>query len=257
MDISAIEHPSITAENRGDFSTHMEKFDSMEAAALDGMGLKKLQGAAFKLPKDIAGMDEKARGEFMPQVHKLLNIRHAASVDELKDVNLKDGLPDGSPFDENIANMFKEFVVKENLNTSDMPKYSKFFNTLMAELKTEAATKADNDAIKAAENCDAELIKHPDIGSKENLLKMTELFKRAMESEHVGLTADEVKDLGEGLAISKMTTNPVLQRVLLKQFCPLVAEANTELDGQGKPKVGTKTDPDEGSVTYKALGWSK
>ncbi len=42
MDITTIDHPSITAENRESFSTHMEKFESMEDAALDGMALKKL-----------------------------------------------------------------------------------------------------------------------------------------------------------------------------------------------------------------------
>ena len=53
MEITELEHPSVTAENREEFSTHMAKFATMEDAALDGMALKKLTGKPFKMPESL------------------------------------------------------------------------------------------------------------------------------------------------------------------------------------------------------------
>lgn len=249
------EHPSITDENREAFGTSMAKFPTKDDVVVNHIELSKLTGAPFKLPKDLDGMGEEAKADFTSQVNKMFGIIKTKDIKTLADVNLKDGMAEGATYDEDFANSFKQFVVDNSLNVSDMPKYAKFFNEAMAKVAVANATKRENEAIGAATSCEEALIAHPDIGSKENLVKQTELFVRAMKN-HVGLTPDEVKELADGLALSKLTTNPVLARVLLKQFAPLATTADIEGGGGGKPPEPAK-DPDEGSKTYKALGWSK
>jgi len=140
------------------------------------------------------------------------------------------------------------------MNTSDMPKNAKFFNSIMGKMKADAATKAESDAIAAATKCDESLVAHPDIGSKEKLTEMTELFKRAM-TNHVGLSADEVTELGDGLALSTITSNPVLQRIMLKTFAPLAGEAQSEGGGSPSKEKGKPKSPHVGTPTGIALKW--
>ena len=183
----------------------------------------------------------------------MLGISKTKDIAALADVNLKDGLPEGSPFNEEFANSFKQFVIDNDLNINAMPKLAKFFNVSMAKFAADEKAKAESDAIAAAEKCDEALIAHPSIGSKEKLLELSELFKRAIE-KHVGLTPDEVKEAANDLSLSKLTKSPALARVMLNQFTPLAATAKTE-SGDGTPKVAP-VDPDEGSITYQVLGYS-
>ena len=250
------EHASVTADNRADFTTHMAKFATPNDVVADGFGLAKLTGKPFKMPESLDKLpDDASRADFTSQANKVLGIRKVKSIDDLKDVNLKDGLPEGSPFDEGLATAFKQFVVDNNLNTSNMPKYSKFFNETMVKAGAAHAAKAEADGLAAATACDEALVAHPDIGSKEKLLEMTELFKRAM-TNHVGLNADELAELGEGLTLSTITKNPVLQRIMLKQFAPLAATAKSEGGAGGDGGAEKPANPDAGSPTYVALGWS-
>lgn len=250
------EHSSITADNREAFNTHMSKFPTQGDAVANHMELAKMTGKPFKLPESMDKLpDDTSRSDFTSQAHKLLGIIKTKDINTLKDVNLKDGMAEGASYDEDFANSFKQFVVDNDLNVSDMPKYSRFFNTAMGKATVDMAAKTEADNLAAAEKCDAALIAHPSIGSKEKLLELSELFTRAMK-KHVGLTAEEVEELGDALAISKLTKNEVLTRVMLHQFAPLAAEATSEGGGGGnKPEL--PADPDEGSVTYIALGWSK
>jgi hypothetical protein len=245
------EHPSITDENRESFNKAASKFETPDDMAVGYMELQKTAGRPFKLPESLEKLpDDASRNDFTAQARKLLNIRTTKDIKELIDVNLKDGIAEGATYDEDFANSFKQFVVENNLNVNDMPKYAKFFNVAMAQI----AAKAETDKIAAAEKCDAALIAHPDIGSKERLLVMTEQFTRAMKN-NVGLTADEVEVLADGLALSKLTTNPVLARVMLKQFAPLAAEGTTESGaGEGGEKK-ERTIVDDEPKTAKALNW--
>ncbi len=250
------EHASITADNREAFNTVASKFATQGDMCVGYHELQKTTGKPFKMPESLDKLpDDAARADFTSQAHKVLGIRKVKSIDDLKDVNLKDGLPDGSPYDEGFAAAYKQFVVDEDMNSSDMPKNAKFFNTIMAKIKADNATKLENDNLAAATKCDEALIAHPDIGSKEELLKQTELFKRAITSK-VGLTADEVDELGEGLTLSTITKNPVLQRVMLKHFAPLAATATNEGGTGGAGADGKPVNSDSGSPTYVALGWS-
>lgn len=250
------EHASITDENKEAFNTAMGKYETQGDALIGGFNAQKLAGKPFKMPESLDKLpDDASRSEFTAQVHKLFGITKAKDIKELVDVNLKDGLPEGSPYNEDFANSFKQFVIDNNLNVSDMPKYAKFFNTAMAKVTADQKAKTESDNISAAESCDKALIAHPDIGSKEKLVEMTELFVRAMKN-NVGLTVEETKELADGLALSKLTTNPVLARVMLKQFASLAAEASSEDGEGGTTKTEKVPDPDEGSPSYVAAGLS-
>ena len=243
------DHPEVMANPLA--KNALAKYKSADKAMLGGVDAMAFVGKPFKMPESLEKLpDDASRTDFTAQAHKLLGITKTKDIATLKDVNLKDGMAEGTAYSEDFANSFKQFVVDNNLNVNDMPKYAKFFNTTMAAV----TAKAETDKITAAESCDKALIAHPDIGSKEKLLEMTELFARAMKNK-VGLTPAEAEELADGLALSKLTTNPVLARVMLKQFAPLAAEASTEGGGGGTPPT-PPADPDEGSPTYMASGWS-
>ena len=120
MDISTIEHGSITTENRESFSKHMEKFETMEDAALDGMALKKLTGKPFKMPESLDKLpDDTSRADFASQAHRLLGITHAQNIEDLADLDLKRGSTADAAMDDKLAAAFKQFVVDEKLSKGD------------------------------------------------------------------------------------------------------------------------------------------
>lgn len=250
--IDDFEHSSITDENRESFNTHMSKFDTQADAVMDGYGLAKQKGKPFKLPEAMDKLDEASRSEFTAQAHKLLGITKTKDIAALKDVNLKDGMAEGAAYNEEFANSFKHFVIDNDLNVNAMPKLAKFFNVAMAKFAAAQKAKTEADNIAAAEKTNEALIAHPSIGSKEKLLELTELFTRAFKN-HLGLTADEVKELANDLSISKLTKHPVLARIMLHQFAPLAATASTEEPGSGNPPA---KDEVEDGVTEQIL-WPK
>lgn len=251
------EHASITDENREAFNTAASKFPTQDDMSVGYMELQKTAGKPFKMPESLDKLpDDASRSEFTTQVNKLLGITKAKDIKELIDVNLKDGLPEGSPYDEDFANLFKQFVIDNNLNVSDMPKYAKFFNTSMAKVAADQKAKTESDALAAADATNKALIAHPSIGSEEKLLEQTELLKRAVQN-NVGLTPEEVEEFADTLADTLLTKNPVMARVMLKVLAPLGAEASTEGGGGGTPPSTDKVpDPDEGSPSYVAAGLS-
>ena len=250
------EHESITDENREAFSTHMAKFDTEGDAVMDGYDLAKQKGNLFKIPESLENLpDDESRTDFTSQVHKLFGIRKTKDISELANVNLKDGMAEGAVYNEDFANSFKQFVVDNNLNVNDMPKLAKFFHVSMAKLGEAQKAKTEADNLAAAKSCNDALIAHADIGSEERLLVLTEQFTRAMETK-VGLTPDEVEELADDLAVSKLSRHPALTRVLLQQIAPLAAEASTEKGGGPTHKATKPEDPEEGSPSYVALGYS-
>ncbi len=247
------ENTGVTVENKEGFTKYAERYATEGDAIVAGYNHQKMVGAPFKFPESLDKLpDDASRGEFTSQANKLLGIIKTGDINTLKDVNLKDGMAEGAVYNEDFANSFKQFAVDNSLNVSDMPKIAKFFNESMGKLAIDLKTKSENDAIAAAEACDVALIAHPDIGSKEKLLELTELFARAM-TNNVGLSDDEVEELADGLALSKFTTNAVLSRVILKQFAPLAAEGNTEGGGPGS----TVTDTGQTPYQWKQSRWPK
>ncbi len=254
MDISTIEHDSITSENRDAFTTHMEKFDSMEAAALDGMALKKLTGKPFKMPQSLDNLpDDASRTDFSSQAHKLLGIEHAADVAGLADVNLKKGLPDGSAFDEGFANTFKQFAIVNKIPKSAIEPLAEFFNLASIKATGDHTAKTAADFAVAKKATDDTLIAHEDFGTKEKLDEQTVLMHRTLVN-NLGLTTEEANGISEFLRDREGATNPVLRRILLKQLAPLAASSSND-GGDGVVK-GQPVQSEQDKQVAKDLNWA-
>ena len=254
MDITGIDHESITADNRAAFSTHMEKFESMEAAALDGMDLKSQMGKPYKFPESLDNLpDDTSRADFRTQAHKLLGIEHAADLASLSEVNLKKGLPEGSPYDENFAAAFKQFAVDNKIPKSAMEPLAEFFNLASTKAVGDHTAKTAADFATNKKAADETLAAHADFGTKEKLDEQSILMHRALVS-NVNLSTEEANGMSEFLRDREGATNPVLRRVMLKLLAPLAAEARNEGGGDGK----NKTDPvksEQDKQLEKDMGW--
>jgi len=264
MDIEGIEHELITDENRGAFATHMEKFDSMEAAALDGMGLKQMQGKPFKFPESMDKLpDDTSRAEFISKAHKLLGVTHADSIDDLGDLDLKLGSTSDA-MDDKLAAAFKEFVVSDKIDKATAQKMIGFHNKAMG-LSREAFTAAkkaaeDQAAAKLISDkraCNDVLVAHADFATQEALDKQNILLHRALK-DNAGISVEEADEMSEFLNDREGATNPVLRRLLLKAYAPMAAESSTEGgDGKGitgKPAMSEAEQKKEAEVK-KVLRW--
>lgn len=260
MDVTDIEHPSITAENRAAFSTHMEKFESMEDAALDGMDLKSQTGKPFKFPEAMDKLpDDASRADFTSQAHKLLGIEHAADVAGLADVNLKKGLAEGSPYDETFANAFKQFAVDKKIPKSLLEPLAEFLNLASNKAIGDINAKIAADFATAKQTTDDALAIHKDFGSKEKLDEQAVLMHRALVS-NLGLSTEEANGMAEFMRDREGATNPVLRRVMLKMLAPLAAESSNEGGGGGDSGKGGKPVLSEGEKekekkVKEVLGW--
>lgn len=260
---NGFEHPSITDENREAFNTTASKFASKDDMAVGYMELEKSAGKPFKLPKSLDKLpDDTVRADFTAQAHKLLGIEHAPNVEALADLNMKAGFVEGQQVDEALAGAYKQWVVKNKVPKAIAQAGILFHNQMMGKAmkeyaqQTETKEREDEAAkIKAAKACNEALVAHPDFGSVEKLQEQSELFRRAMQN-NVGLTPEEYEQLGDGVVDAMITTHPVLARVLLKQFAPLAATSSHEGSGGGPQPSGSVGDPDDGSPSYVAAGFS-
>ncbi len=256
MEITGLEHPSITADNREAFTTHMSKFETMEDAALDGMALKKLTGKPFKMPESMDKLpDDTSRADFTSQAHKLLGIEFGTDLTSLDSVNLKKGLAEGSPYDENFANAFKQFAVDNKIPKSALEPIAEFFNLASTKARGDATAQMAADFAASKKSVDDLLIAHEDFGTKEKLEEQSVLMHRALVS-NLGLSTEEANGMAEFLRDREGATNPVLRRILLKQLAPLAAESNNEGGGGGggKPKPVVQKDGVTESILWPQKG---
>lgn len=253
MDITEIQHESITAENRPAFATHMEKFDSMEAAAVDGMALKQLTGKPFKFPDSMDKLpDDAARNEFISGAHKLLGITHAKDIAELADVDLKQGMADGAAFDDNLANAFKQFAIDEKINIATLPKLAGFLNTQTGLAVKAMAEKKEADSLAKATAVNEALIADPEFGSKEKVAEKSELLRRAIKS-HIGLSDKESEEFADLMADTLLTKSAPVAKAMLKILAPLAAESSTD-GGSGTAAVKTEMSEQDKQVAIDC-GW--
>jgi hypothetical protein len=245
------EHETITEENREAFATAMTKYATPEDAIVGGFNAQKLAGKPFRLPESLDKLpDDKVRNDFTSQAHKLLGIEHAPNVEALADLDLKVGLAEGHQVDENLGNAFKQFVVENKVPKAVAQKAIGFHNQMMAQAREAMAAQAEAAQVKAATDTNAALIAH--FGSEAKVKDQSELLRRAIKNS--GITAEEYERVGEVMADSMLTKDPVMARVMLKLLAPLAASSSHEGGGAGEPPPGPK-DPDAGSPSYKALGW--
>lgn len=227
MDIEGLDLEAITEEDREAFATHMEKFDSLEAAAVDGMDLKRQAGKAYRIPDTLDGLDDGGKADFTTKARRALNLESAADLDGLKDVNLKKGLPEGSPYDEDFAASFKQFAIDNKIPKSALEPLAEFFNLASAKAAGDMQAKRAADFAAAKQASDDALIAHKDFGSKEKLAEQNVLLHRAL-TNNVGFDVEEANEVAEFLRDREGATNPTIRRLLLNQLAPLAAESSND-----------------------------
>ncbi len=253
------EADGLTDENREAFNTHMAKFPTEGAAVMDGYGLAKQKGVAFKLPESIEKLpDDASRATLLAQVNKLYGRVIAADLDGLADLDMKSGsaTPDAK-FDEAFAGKFKQWIIDEKIEKSVAQKSIAFFNKAVGEAqvayaaKTEEATKKDAvDRLAEVTACNDALV--TTFGSKEKLDEQTVLMHRALLN-NTGCSTEEAADIAEFLKDREGATNLTLRRILISNLAPLATEA---LGPDGKPAVAVAGAKQEDGKTEQIL-WPK
>jgi hypothetical protein len=245
------QHESLAApEARQEFTSAMSKYDSQEAAILGGFNAIKLTGKPYKLPESIDKLDEKTRSEFTANARKVLGIESVGKIEDLADLNIKDGLPENFPVNEDFANSFKKFVVDNQVSKAGAQKLVAFYNQAMAAvLQQQQAQKND-----AAKTTNEAMIKH--FGSEDKVKERSQLVKQ-FYMNHAGLSAEEFEQVGQEID-AMITRNPILARVHLDKIAALAGEGSTEsgkgAGGSEKPSMAQRT-VEENPATAKALGW--
>ncbi len=261
MDITTIEHSSITTENRAALQTHMEKFDSFEAAAVDGMGLKAMTGKPFKLPESVDKLpDDASRATLLAQVNKLYGREYAADIDGLADLDMKSGSTgEDGMYDDNLAKVFKEWIVGEKIDKATAQKAVKFHNELMGRARTAFATKAEETAkttaterLAAVAACNEVLVAK--FGSKEKLVEQEVLMHRALVND-TGCTADEAADVADFLKDREGATNATVRRLMISNLAPLAAQSDLHAPG-GPNKPATSVQSEQDKQVAKDLNWT-
>ncbi len=254
------EADGLTDENREAFNTHMAKFPTEAAAVMDGYGLAKQKGVAFKLPESIEKLpDDASRATLLAQVNKLYGREIPVDLEGLADLDMKAGsTAEAEMYDETLAKAFKEWVVAEKVEKSVAQKAIKFHNEAMAlartafAAKTEEATKtAATERLAAVTACNDALV--TTFGSKEKLDEQTVLMHRALLN-NTGCSTEEAADIAEFLKDREGATNMTLRRILISNLAPLATEA---LGPDGKPAVAAPGAKQEDGLTEKILWGDK
>lgn len=253
------EHESVTDENREAFNTHMSKFPTEAAAVMDGYDLAKQKGQAFKLPESIDKLpDDASRATLLAQVNKLYGREYAADIDGLADLDMKSGsTAEDSMYDEDLAKVFKEWIVGDKIDKATAQKAVKFHNEAMGRARALYAAKTEEDVKKSASEQLAAVAACNDVliakfGSKEKLDEQTVLMHRALVNE-TGCTADEAADVAEFLKDREGSTNATVRRLLISNLAPLAAESTVH--GPGGPNQPAPVEQQDG-VTEQVL-WPK
>ncbi|HDZ37961.1 MAG TPA: hypothetical protein ENH62_06715 [Marinobacter sp.] len=247
-------------DNREAFTTHMAKFPTQAAAVMDGYGLAKQKGVAFKLPESIEKLpDDASRATLLAQVNKLYGREIPLDLDGLADLDMKAGsTAEGEMYDETLAKAFKEWVIAEKVEKSVAQKAIKFHNEAMAfartayAAKTEEATKtAVTERLAAVTACNDALV--TTFGSKEKLDEQTVRMHRALLN-NTGCSTEEAADIADFLKNREGATNTALRRILISNLAPLATES---LGPDGKPTTvaaGVVVKDQEGSIEQKLWG---
>jgi hypothetical protein len=251
---STFEHESLaTPEARESFTKAMGKYETQEEGVLGGFNAIKMTGQPYKLPESMDKLPEAQRDEFSANARKVLGIEGVKSIDDLADLNLREGLPEDAPINEALAETFKQFAVEKKLPKSVVKELIGFNNKTAMSM-----AKQQHDAqLETIKTTNEALIEH--FGNEEAVAEKSELVKRWFKNQS-GLTAEEYEAVGDELANSLFTKNPILSRVFMDHFAPLAAEGSTE---QGKGGGGGKTPSletqtvEEYPETSKALGWNE
>jgi hypothetical protein len=263
MDISTNEHAAITADNRVALQTHMDKFDSFEAAALDGMDLKSQMGKPYKFPESMDKLaDDNVRSEFRAGANKLLGRTIPKDLESFADVNFKAGLADDAEVDDALIGVIKKWAVDEGVSTESVGKMTALFNGPMGEyfaakgetMNTAADEKSKADHAIAVKACNDSLTAHADFGTVEALDAKSVKLHTALKN-NCKLSPEDANNVAEFLRDGEGATNPVLRKLMIDTFAPLATEGSTENGQHGDTPPAAKTAAQQMPVTGKILGW--
>ncbi len=242
----AFESDSITDENRAEFNTANAKYATEKDAIIGGYNAQKMAGKPFRVPEDMATLpDDQSRADFRSQANKALGHEFASDIAGLADLDLKVGSAEGTQTDEALANEFKQFVVDKNVPKALAQEMLGFYNGAMG--KAVAANKVSTEAaeLDRMTKCNDALIAMPDIGTKEKLAEMSELFRRAF-ANNFGLSADEQVEVADAMVAGGLTQNPKLAKIMLDTFAPLAKEGSSDGgDGSGGGGAAKQLSPYE------------
>lgn len=240
------ESDGVTVENREAFVAANSKYATLEASVVGGWNAQKMAGKPFRIPEDMAKLpDDQSRADFTSQARKALGINIPKDLDSLKDVDFKVGLADGANYDENFVGIIKNWAVENGVDTATLSKMASFYNGPLQEY----STKAHKESTDAAEldrmtKCNEALLAMPDIGTKEKLAEMTELFRRGVVN-HPSVSADDATEIADAMVNGGLTQNPKLAKIMLDVFGALAKEGSSDGGDGGGGGSETKQSPYE------------
>lgn len=244
-----------TPEAKESFSKAMNKYESKDAALIGGFNAMKEVGKPYKLPESLDKLpDDETRATFRSQANKVLGVEYVESVDSLADVDIKTGMPEDSKVeaDPNIFNMLKNTAVEKKWPKSVVKDILELYNGPLTKYAIEAqSARLATQKTEAANKTNEALVTH--FGSQEKVKEQSELLRRAVQN-NAGLTAEEYEKVGDAMADSILTKDPVMARAMLTLLAPLAAEGTTD-GGDGDGGEDPKKPKPEDTPTGKALGW--
>jgi len=241
----------------------MEKFSTMEDAALDGMSLKQMTGKPFKFPESMDKLpDDASRTDFTANANKLLGRTIPKDLESFAAVNFKEGLADDAKVDDALIGIIKQWSVDEGVSTESVGKMIRLFNGDLSKhimsnaetMQTAAAEQAKADRVIEVKACNDALSAHTDFGSADAVNEKTVLLHRAL-TNNANLSAEEANGIAEFLRDREGATNPVLRRLMINQFAPLAAEGSNDSGNGGDSPSTPKSAAQQMPKTAEILGW--
>jgi len=231
----------------------MEKFDSFEAAALDGMSLKQQMGKPFKMPESMDKLaDDNVRADFTSQANKLLGHEFADDIAGLADLDLKAGSKADTPTDEALANGFKQFVVDNKVPKAQAQKMLAFYNEAMGKAVEANGVKQEATFDANAKETNAGLVKH--FLTQEKVDAESELLRRAVLN-HKGMTTERAEKVADVFVKAMQEGGSDAAVTLLEMIAPMAREGGSHAGDGGNNQAAPATIAKQLPNTAKALGW--
>lgn len=229
---------------------YLSKYTSMDEALVGGFNASKMVGK--KLENVIQKPGKDAKPEDLQAYHASL-LKELGGVDDekgLEDINFAEGLPDGAKTNDVLVADFKKFVVGEKVPKSLVAKMVKWNNAMSVKF-AQAHEQAQLDAMNATNEV---LMK--DFGGEKGVAEATEMVKRMFAKN---VAPDQFEAVGQALAQSGMTRDPILAGALMKmaqaykEDATQTGEGNT---GQKQQQTLEEKTRSENPKTSQAL-WPK
>jgi len=181
--------------------------------------------------------------------------------DDLKDLNFRDGIPDGVELDNRLVDSMKKFILEEKMPKPLAAKLTKMYNNIMMQSYTEqkatqeAETKAQEEAAKAQRQAKLESITQAMPGDK-----MTTGLRDVLKI--VDFMADD--DLKAKIKASNLYDNPTLENfekagISLDNIIPFSKLSKSiniaDMVGTGNSNTSTKTPHEEAMLMYPNAPW--